>query len=176
MRVTIINDKKEKDNFPIGTILLLILGIFLTFNSEGVLGFVFILLGIGILLYGVYNFFKYYQVKNQFHFDDSRMMMSAISSCVIGLLTILLASFITNAISIITGIWLIFTGINKLSTAPLYKANKPSMYVAQLVVAVLFVILGVYSIFADNVVLMALGIILILYSIIDLINYFIQKK
>ena len=91
-------------------------------------------------------------------------------------LTILLASFITNAISILTGIWLIFAGINKLSTATLYKINQPKFYVVELVSAILFVLLGVYSIFADNVILMVLGIILIVYAISDLIRYFISKK
>ena len=176
MRVTIIEKDKENGNLPIGTFFLLFLGIILTFNSEGFLSFLFIILGACLLLYGIYKFIRYFKVKQQFHYDDNVMMVSAVGSCTIGLLTILLASFITNAISILTGIWLIFAGINKLSTATLYKINQPKFYVVELVSAILFVSLGVYSIFADNGILMALGIILIVYAISDLIRYFISKK
>ena len=176
MRVTIIEKDKGKGNLPIGTFFLLFLGIILTFNSEGFLSFLFIILGACLLLYGIYKFIRYFKVKQQFHYDDNVMMVNAVGSCTIGLLTILLASFITNAISILTGIWLIFAGINKLSTATLYKINQPKFYVVELVSAILFVLLGVYSIFADNVILMVLGIILIVYAISDLIRYFISKK
>ena len=106
--------------------------------------------------------------------DDTRVMMSGVSSIVIGILTILLASFLTNAIQIITGIWLIFSGLTKLGNASLYKANHPKLYISELIIAVLFILLGIYSIFAENVVLIVLGIILIIYAIIDFVNYFIR--
>lgn len=174
MKVTVINNNKNDSAFPISSILLLILGIFLTFNSEGVLSSIFIFLGILASLYGIFKFISYYQIKNQFHMEDSRVMMSGISSIVIGILTILLASFLTNAIQIITGIWLIFSGLTKLGNASFYKVNHPKLYISELIIAILFMILGVYSIFAKNAVLMVLGIILIIYAIIDLVNYFIR--
>ena len=115
-------------------------------------------------------------MRNQFHTDDSGLMMSGVLSITIGLLTVILASFLTNAISIITGIWLIFSGISKLSTLNIYKNSNSKYYVAQLIIAVLFVLFGLYSIFADNAVLMILGILLIIYSIGDMINYFLHLK
>ena len=112
MKVTVINNKKDQEIFPIGSLLLLVLGIFLTFNAEGVLSSIFIVLGILITLYGIFKFIRYYQIKNQFHMDDTRVMMSGVSSIIIGILTILLASFLTNAIQIINGILLIFSGLS----------------------------------------------------------------
>ena len=174
MKVTIINNKKAQEIFPIGSLLLLVLGIFLTFNAEGVLSSIFIVLGILITLYGIFKFIRYYQIKNQFHMDDTRVMMSGVSSIIIGILTILLASFLTNAIQIITGIWLIFSGLSKLGNASFYKNNHPKLYITEIIVAVIFILLGIYSIFAENVVLVVLGVILILYSLIDLVNYFLR--
>ncbi len=176
MKVTIVNNKNSESSFPIGSLLLLILGIFLTFNSEGVLSSIFIFLGILASLYGIFKFIRYYQIKNQFHMEDSRVMMSGISSIVIGILTILLASFLTNAIQIITGIWLIFSGLTKLGNASFYKVNHPKLYISELIIAILFILLGIYSIFAKNVVLVVLGVVLIIYSIIDLVNYFFRNS
>ncbi len=176
MKVTIVNNKNSESSFPIGSLLLFILGIFLTFNSEGVLSSIFIFLGILASLYGIFKFIRYYQIKNQFHMEDSRVMMSGISSIVIGILTILLASFLTNAIQIITGIWLIFSGLTKLGNASFYKVNHPKLYISELIIAILFILLGIYSIFAKNVVLVVLGVVLIIYSIIDLVNYFFRNS
>ena len=174
MQVSVINNKKDPEFFPIGSLLLLVLGIFLTFNAEGVLSSIFIVLGILITLYGIFKFIRYYQIKNQFHMDDTRVMMSGVSSIIIGILTILLASFLTNAIQIITGIWLIFSGLSKLGNASFYKNNQPKLYITEIIVAVIFILLGIYSIFAENVVLVVLGVILILYSLIDLVNHFLR--
>ena len=176
MKVTIIEPNKKEGEFPVGSLLLLILGILLAFNSEGVISGLFIVLGILICLYGIYKFLRYFQMRNQFHTDDSGLMMSGVLSITIGLLTVILASFLTNAISIITGIWLIFSGISKLSTLNIYKNSNSKYYVAQLIIAVLFVLFGLYSIFADNAVLMILGILLIVYSIADIINYLFHLK
>ena len=65
--------------------------------------------------------------------------MSAITSLIIGILTILLASFLTNAIQIITGIWLIVSGLNKLGTAPYYKSSSNRYYTITLIVSVLLI-------------------------------------
>lgn len=176
MKVTVLNSGKKSDDFPISSILLFILGLFLAFNSGGVLSALFIFLGIIISVYGIYKFIRFYQIKNQFHFEDSRILMSAITSLIIGILTILLASFLTNAIQIITGIWLIVSGLNKLETAPYYKSSSNRYYTITLIVSVLLILLGIYSIFAENVVFVLLGILLIIYSVIDILNYLLKKK
>ena len=176
MRVTIVKPNNKESNFPVGSLLLFILGLLLAFNSEGVISGLFIFLGVLILIYGIYKFFRYYQIRNQLHVEDSGLMMSGIMSITIGLLTIILASFLTNAISIITGIWLIFSGISKLGTLNIYKDTHSKYFIVQFIVAILFVLLGLYSIFADNAILMILGIILLVYSLGDMINYFLHLK
>ena len=176
MKVTLVNNLKRKNEFPISSIILLVLGIFLTFNSNGVLSFAFIFLGCLITLFGIYKFIKYYQIKAQFHYDDPLIMLSAVTSTLIGLLTIFLASFITNAIQIITGIWLISTGIMKFSTSLNYKTYSFNKYLLNLLMAILFIIFGIYSIFADNIVLMIFGIFIMIYAITNLVNYFINLK
>lgn len=176
MRVTVINNQKKENYFPFGSIALLILGIFLTFNAEGVLSFGFIFLGSFILLFGIYKFIKYYKIKAQFHYDDSTIMMSAVTSTLVGLLTIFLASFISNAIQIITGIWLISSGVMKINESLYFKSNFFNRYLVNLIVGILLIIMGIYSIFADNVVLIFLGIIIIIYALSNIINYFIKVK
>ena len=58
MKVTVLNSGKKSDDFPISSILLFILGLFLAFNSGGVLSALFIFLGIIISVYGIYKFIR----------------------------------------------------------------------------------------------------------------------
>ena len=171
MKVTIINQKKKyKQRSLIYSIILLVLGIFLTFNSSGVLNTIFNIMGILVILFGVYRFFTYYRLKSQLKIDDPSILMSAIMSILFGVLIILLSNILTTTIQIVTGIWLLFVGISRLSEADITNIKDKRNLIA-VIGAAIIILLGLYTIFSENVLFVALGIILIIYSILDIINY-----
>ena len=171
MKVTVIKQsKKGKKRSLIYSIILLILGIFLTFNSGGVLNTIFNILGILVVLFGIYRFVTYYHLKSQLKIDDSSILMSAVMSILFGVLIILLSNILTNTIQIITGIWLLFLGISRLSETDLSNLKNKNNLVS-VIGAILIILLGLYTIFSENVVFVILGIILIIYSVLDIINY-----
>ena len=174
MEVTVIKPKNKKGSSLISSIVLLILGIFLAFNSEGVLNIIFDIIGAMVLLYGILCFSRYFSQKKQFGTDDNEALMSAIVAITVGLLIILLSNILTNAIQIVTGIWLIYIGISKLNLALQLKGTKA--YTTNLISAIILCILGIYTIVAQNVVFVIIGIILIIYSLIDIIKYFTFGK
>ncbi len=171
LKVTIVNQKKKnKQRSLIYSIILLVLGIFLTFNSSGVLNTIFNIMGILVILFGIYRFFVYYRLKSQLKVDDSSILMSAIMSILFGVLIILLSNVLTTTIQIITGIWLLFIGISRLSEADITNLKEKSNLI-MVIGSVIIVLLGLYTIFSENVLFVVLGIILIIYSILDIINY-----
>lgn len=171
LKVTIVNQKKKnKQRSLIYSIILLVLGIFLTFNSSGVLNTIFNIMGILVILFGIYRFFVYYRLKSQLKVDDSSILMSAIMSILFGVLIILLSNVLTTTIQIITGIWLLFVGISRLSEADITNIKDKRNLIA-VIGAAIIILLGLYTIFSENVLFVALGIILIIYSILDIINY-----
>ena len=171
MKVTIVNQKKKnKQRSLIYSIILLVLGIFLTFNSSGVLNTIFNIMGILVILFGIYRFFTYYRLKSQLKIDDPSILMSAIMSILFGVLIILLSNILTTTIQIVTGIWLLFVGISRLSEADITNIKDKRNLIA-VIGAAIIILLGLYTIFSENVLFVALGIILIIYSIMDIINY-----
>ena len=125
LKVTVVNhSKKYRKRSLVYSIILLVLGIFLTFNSSGVLNTIFNILGILVVLFGIYRFFTYYRLKSQLKIDDSGMLMSAVMSIVFGVLIILLSNILTSAIQVITGIWLLFVGISRLGETDLTKLSQ----------------------------------------------------
>ena len=171
MKVTIINQKKKnKQRSLIYSIILLVLGIFLTFNSSGVLNTIFNIMGILVILFGIYRFFVYYRLKSQLKVDDPSILMSAVMSILFGVFIILLSNILTTTIQIVTGIWLLFVGISRLSEADITNIKDKRNLIA-VIGAAIIILLGLYTIFSENVLFVALGIILIIYSILDIINY-----
>lgn len=172
MEVTVLKQKNPKT--LASSILLLILGIFLTFNSDGLLNIIFDIIGAIVIIYGIYQLSHYFSQKKQFGVDDGTTLISGISSTTIGLLIILLANFLSNAIKIVTGIWLIYLGITKLGSALTLKRTRA--FKSTLLSAVIMFLLGIYTLVAENVVFVTIGIILIIYSVLDILNYFRTRK
>lgn len=176
LKVTVLNKEKKSDFSLIYSITLLILGIFLTFNSEGLLNIIFDILGAIVILFGIFQFVSYNKMKQQLQIENTSALMGAVISISIGLLIILLSNFLTNAIQIVTGIWLFFMGISKLNTAMVWKERNQKNFIVSLVGACILILLGIYTIFTQNVVFIFIGIILIIYAIVDLVSYFMRGK
>jgi len=172
MRVTVINKEKKGSPF-FRTFLLLLLGIILTFQSTSFVTFLFTMLGVVILSFGFSKLWKYFSLKKQ-NVYSNEILSSSILWNLLGLLIILLSSFFANAIQVVTGIWLIFLAGAKLNSALILKSYKHKFF-TECISSFLLFLLGIYTLFAQNVVFIFLGIVLILYAIFDFIKLFSQK-
>ena len=177
MKVTVVDKNyKGQDSSLVYSIILLVLGIFLTLNANGVLNIVFDILGALVMIYGVYKLVMAFKLKKDFKTVNNSLMSSSIMSLIFGLLIIVLSQVLINAINVVTGIWLIFTGISKLNVALSIGSIKEKDFIVSLISSILIIGLGLYTIMSQNVVLTIIGILLIIYSVIDIINYIVRNK
>lgn len=178
MKVTVLNDKKSSRPYSslVSSLFLLFLGIVLVFNSDGLISIIFTIVGALVILYGVSKFFRFYQLKNQLHVEQPEILISAITITFAGILLVLLSSILVNAIKIVTGIWLFLTGISKMNQAIYFKTQNQKRFITEVIAACVILLLGIYTIFAQNVLFVFLGIILILYSAVDIARYFWLNK
>lgn len=175
MKVTVLQEEPKK-NALMNSIFLLLLGIILTFNSKDLIVFIFNILGLFIILCGGYKLYRYLSLKTKKGLSHQELFNSAITSIIVGLLVILLANFLTNAIQVVTGIWLIFISLEKMQNAIVYKGFNKTQYITQIISGIIIFILGLYTIFTDNVLFIFLGIVLIIYAVSELITLLFQKK
>lgn len=175
MKVTVIKDEPQKNNI-ISSIFLLILGIILTFNSKSLIVFIFNICGLLIFLYGIYKMYHYYALKKKSNIIHGELLKIAITSMIVGILVIILSNFLTNAIQVVTGIWLIFIGLEKLQNATIYKGFSEKKYLSEIISSIIIILLAFYTIFTDNVLFIFLGIVLIIYAVSELISLLLQKK
>ncbi len=82
---------------------------------------------------------------------------------------------VEKAIRIVVGFWILFSGINRLINA-LKMTDKNKKFLSLVIVSILLILIGVYTIVIGDVLLSSIGIILMLYSAIDIIGYIFYSK
>jgi uncharacterized membrane protein HdeD (DUF308 family) len=148
-------------------ILMLLSGILLFTNPGGIIKiFSYILGGIFISLASLKYISDY--KRNDVTTTDT---FYTISMLLIGIIFILFSGLFDMIVRVIIGIWIIINGLNTIAKGSnLMSVNKKS--ILSLLIGVLLVIIGLYMILVNNLVFSTIGLLLIIYSILEIINYF----
>lgn len=100
------------------------------------------------------------------------------SIIIIILLSIMFLFFsetVEKIIRIVVGFWILFSGITKLINA-LKITNKNKKFISLIIVSLLLISIGIYTIVIGDVLLSSIGIILMIYSALDIIGYIFYSK
>jgi len=167
LKTEIIKPKKEKkDNNLVTPIIYLILGIILAFRSNEAIQLLFYVIGILVIVYGVKSLIDYYKNKNMAQFKNVNLTI-AIVSIILGVLLIILSETLEISIRYILGFFLIYMGISRLLTSISFNNYKNWSTISN----ILLILLGLYSIFISNAILVFVGWILIINAVILFIDY-----
>lgn len=162
MKTEVIKPKKEKNDSKnlLTPIIYLILGIILAFKSNEAIKLLFYIIGILVILYGIKSFIVYYQNKDYVQYKNINLSVAFVS-IIIGILLIALSGVLEISIRYILGFFLIFMGISRFLTQLSFGDYKNFGTLSNLVL----IILGIYSIFFSNAVLVIIGWILIINAL-----------
>ncbi|MEG0794299.1 MAG: DUF308 domain-containing protein [Bacilli bacterium] len=131
---------------------------------SNILGGILVVIGILKIIY-----YSYQKGKNsEYPFND---ILWAIILIILGCICIFLSSAVEEFVRFIIGMWILFSGINRLIKATeLFKTNR-NKSISVLIISVLLILVGGYVIFKSNLIISSLGIILIIYSILEILYY-----
>ena len=163
--------KKDKTSI-ITSIAFLILGILLYTNANEMVKFITYIIGIIFAVFGSIKLYTYY--KNKDTVSNINLTLG-ILSIIIGIIIMFCNDIIEQAIRIIMGGFIIASGINKLIVAINSKTYNKA-WIGLLIISLLLIIGGLYTILKSNLVLQAIGRVLIIYSSIDIISYLMYPK
>ena len=149
-------------------ICLLILGLLLVSNSNNLLTTIFNIIGLLLVINGMYLLIQYSKMK-QMKIEDLTIRNQMIFYITSGILTIILSNFLVNMINILTGLFLLFIGISRL-------VNNKFPDKVNLIGTIIIILMGIYSILVENAALVLIGLLLICYVILDIVKYFNNKK
>ena len=128
-----------------------------------------------IAIIGVFNCIKNYIEVKKDNTTSSIGMISGIIGIVIGLVFISLASVIEALIRFLIGGWILFIGVNRLINV-LYLKKQKTKFIVLLIVAILLIGAGLYTILEANLAFQAIGLVLMIYAILEIFSYIFCKK
>ncbi len=152
------------------SILFLIFGALMFAYPNSFISLVSKIIGIILVVYGILLIIKNYYETKQNSDTPSSTLILAIVLLVIGILFITLSNSIAQIVQYIIGAWILFNALERLIMALSlgYKNNK---FITQLVISILLLLAGLYTILKANLPLQIIGIVLMCYAILDIIGY-----
>lgn len=172
-KTTLIKPKKSKEKEKLKLfepIVMLILGIILLTDSSKAVILVFYFIGVIFIMVGGYNLFSYYKMKKELNIEDNSKLVLGTSTLFIGIIILLLSGAIETFLRFIIGIILIYNGLKNFLIAISAKNYMT------LIIGITLIGMGLYTIFAENIIFQIIGVLLIVASIVDFIGILSQKK
>lgn len=160
----------------IGSIIFFIIGAILFSSADAVLSFISIGVGIILAIYAIIEIVIYFiNVRNQVYPPHASHLVRGIISIMLAIIFIFFSSIVEQSIRFIIGAWILLTGITRLINA-LSMNKRNTKFWPLLIVSLLITGIGVYTIVKGDIILTTIGIIMMIYSGIEIIGYIFYSK
>lgn len=164
----------KKNNSLFTPIVFLVIGVILFVDPDSMVKFISYIFGGLLIIVGVYRCVNYYIQDKRMGVVNNNELAFGITAFILGLLFIVLASAIEFLIRIFFGVYLILIGISKVYQT-FFTTDRSSKFYALIVVGIIFLLGGVYTIVESNITLSIIGLFMIIYGVVDFISYFVYQ-
>ena len=158
------------------SILFIVIGLLLFFKPGDTLKTISYIIGGLILVFGIFGVARFSKSeKKGLNFD----LIYAILSFVAGLIVIFNPEALASIIPIILGIWIVINSAIKIQYSFYIKSDTSKKWVATLVMSLITLVCGIVLLFnpfkAASYVAQAVGLFIMVYAVIDLVESFMLK-
>lgn len=154
----------------IESLVFIVLGAILVWKADFALKVISYVLGFSLIITGGVKIIRCIRAnKDYFEFYNYELIYG-LMAIVIGIITIYYSSAIETILRVIIGIWIIYSSFIKLSLSLKIKTIGQKAWIYSLILAIIMFVCGLYIILNSGTILATIGIIMIIYSIIDIIE------
>ena len=153
-------------------ILFILFGIMLIASPEAVTAMISVILGVICILIGILKICDY-MAKGK---NDNYLLAISIVAIITGIIVMFCGDVIFSIFRILIAIWIIYSGIMNLQTAIIWKDYKSKVWLVTLILAITTIIVGVYVLVNTGAILQTVGIAILIYGLVDIIESFIFIK
>ena len=161
--------KKTGVTSLVTSIIFAILGIILIANPEGTIKFIAIILGVLFGLVGLYKIVNYIENKGKYDFYNNDIAYGVIA-IVLGIVTICYSTQIGAIFRIIIGLWIVYSAILRINLSIKLKTINSNVWIYSLIIALIMAFCGIFIICNSGAVIVTLGIVVVIYSVLDAIE------
>ena len=132
-----------------------------------------ILLGAIFIVIGFLKIVDYFTSKDK----EDYLLTIALISVIFGVIVLFCSDVIAGVFRIILGIWIVASGIKNFQTSLAWKDVKSGLWTVTILFAMLMIVAGVVVLVSTQLAIQILGIIILVYAVLDLITraIFIKK-
>ena len=159
----------------ISSIIFFILGAIMFTKPNAIILFISYVIGGLMILIGAFKCLKNYLDVKKDNSTSSKEMITGILLIVVGLVFIFLANVIEALVRVVIGGWILFSGINRLIYA-LHLNKKNHRFLVFLIISILLIGTGLYTILEANLAFQTIGIVLMIYSFLEIFGYIFNRK
>ena len=152
-----------------------IIGIILIRHPEGTIKAISYILGAVFIVIGLYKIIMYAYDKSKGE-SYSYNAVYGFMAIVIGIVTIAFSGTIGELFRIIIGVWIIYSGLIRATYAFKIKSPNSNTWLVSLVLALLMIICGIYVLVNKGAIVTTIGVLILVYAIIDIIENVIFIK
>jgi len=146
-----------------------ILGIVLVWKPEGIMAIISYIIGAIFIAVGVVKIVNYVQANKKSDLFNYELLYG-VMTVIIGIVIIVHADVLSTIIGIIIGMWILYSSIIRAFTALKLRAIQSNIWIYSLVLAAVMFLCGLYVIFDAGMIVTTIGVIMIIYAIIDIIE------
>ena len=159
----------------ISSIIFFIIGAILFTNAEKVMSVFYIIVGAIMGISALVSLFIFYRNKKKNNIFDGSNLALGIITLVIAVIFFFFSDIVEQSIRFLIGAWILFSGINRLISA-LRISPKSERFLPLLIVSILLMLVGIYTIIFGDVILSTIGVIMMIYAVIEITGYILYKK
>lgn len=163
----------NKKTSLVTSVILGIVGILLLLWSEVVTDVMSKLVGLFLIIAGCVNFYDFYKGDKESVYNRSKVVYGVISF-IAGIVFFTKPGLIKDLISIIVGVYILIASILKIREAMMLKKIGIDKWLTPFVLAAIELVCAILCIFGNlivpDLVIQFIGIILIIYAVIDIVN------
>lgn len=154
-----------------------ILGLVIAYNPNTTFQIISYVLGGILIAYGVIKILEYLKMKDVNSLYSTELSFGVIA-VLFGIVIIVASDTIETIIRIIIGIWIVYSAIMRLGLAvKLQKFNLDNkIWVPVLIISLIMLLCGIYIITVPGTVIMTIGIIMVVYAVMDILEEIIFMK
>lgn len=157
------------------SIIFIILGAIIVWKPEETVKLISCILGIIFIASGIYKIINYISAKGKYDFYNYDLIYG-LMACILGIVTIAYSNAIGSIFRIIIGIWIIYSSFIRMNLSIKLKALNLNIWIYSLILAIIMFICGLYITMNSGAIIVTIGIMMIVYSIIDIIEEIIFMK
>lgn len=169
-------NKKEKSSdkyYLIISIIFLIFGSILTTNPGNIVKFISYIIGSILIIIGTIRVISFIIMRKKYQITKTSNIISGIILIIFGIIACIWGTTVETVIRIIIGAWILYCGITKLIYGLSIEQKKINPIT---IIAMLMIVIGLSAIMIKYIEFQILGILIIIYSVVDIIGYILSHK